>query len=106
MMTTLAGATPVATLAIRELSLVWNTDSEPSSTLTIATNLSSSVIAIVLARDTRLENTAGGGGGGGGGGCIEPLPLPVPGSPGGCESTPQPIALTASDAHATRVSLL
>src|SRR3954470_4811994 len=102
-MTTLEGNAPVAVLEIRELSLVWKTDSELSSGLTMATRLSSSLIAIVLARDARTENTAGGGGGAG-------SPGSGAGSPGGGvtvgESTPQAPALTASAVQVTRVSFL
>jgi hypothetical protein len=59
----------------------------------------SSEIAIVLARDTRVENTGAGGGG---------IGIPESGGeiwfPG--LSEPQPAALIASDAHTARASLL
>jgi hypothetical protein len=97
MITTLDGLLPVGVFEIRELSEVWNTESEPSSGFTIATSALSSEIAIVLARDTRAENTGGGGGGvlsaGGEIGSAGPL-------------VPQPAALIASDAHTARANLL
>jgi hypothetical protein len=53
--TTFAGVVPVASFAIRELSLVWNTESVPSSGLTIATCAPSLASAIVLDRDARAR---------------------------------------------------
>ncbi|HEU4731925.1 MAG TPA: hypothetical protein VFT22_28715 [Kofleriaceae bacterium] len=98
MMTTLDGLLPVGVLEMRVLSEVWNTESEPSSGFTIATSESSSEIAIVLERETRVENT----GGGGGAGSIPPV------SGGGgfpWLSVPQPAAWIASDVQRARASL-
>src|SRR5262249_38612289 len=89
--TTLEGLPPVGTFAVRVLSAVANTDSDPSSGLIIATCELSSVIAIVLERDTRAENTPGGSGGVPGG--TGPPPR------GGGALVPQPTAVTRSDAY-------
>ncbi len=54
-MTTALGSPPVWTLAVRVLFEVWKMDSELSCGLTIATSLSSSVIATVSDFDGRLS---------------------------------------------------